>query len=187
VVEAPQGERSQLLPLDAHGIHLPAEDVPLIRRSDLPRLTGVVGQPPVGQPGGGPRVAGGVELAVRLADHWDALNLSSIVPSARPEVLGDRKYFVYDLVNRGGTRIEWGPAPQTQLPGEADFSTKLKWLEQCVGRYGTLDWIDWPEKINVRRGIEITPRTAKKAPKPKDAVVAEKPQDANAQREAVVK
>ena len=108
VIESPASDGVALLPVDARGMMLPPEDVPLIRRKYLPRITGIVGQPRAGQRWDDPRVAGAVELAVRLADVWDALHLAEIVPSARPEVQGDRRFFVYDLVTQGGTRIVSG-------------------------------------------------------------------------------
>jgi hypothetical protein len=187
VVEVPQGEAALLLPVDAHGIHLPADDVPLIRRTYLPRITGIVGQPPVGRPWDDPRVAGAVELAVRLADVWEALNLTSIVPSALVKVQGEHSYFAYDLVNRGGTRIAWGPAPQAAPPGEDNFSAKLARLKQCVSQYSAVEWVDWPEMINIRNShIEITPREAKKRPAGgADPIVAKKPE--KAADDAVVK
>jgi hypothetical protein len=178
VIEAPLGESKQLLPVDAQGVHLPAVDVPEIRLSYLPRVTGIVGQPAAGQRWDDPRVAGAVDLAVQLADDWESLNLKDIVPSARPEVQGDRQYFVYDLVTRGGTRIVWGAPPRDGVPGEAEFAVKLARLKECVEQYATLDWTDWPAVVDIRRGIEITPRTAKKPPKAEseEPVVAENPE-----------
>ncbi|HYO25589.1 MAG TPA: hypothetical protein VEQ85_11655 [Lacipirellulaceae bacterium] len=177
VIETPLGQSKQLLPVDAEGIHLPAGDVPPIRLSYLPRITGVVGQPTTGQRWDDPRVAGAVDLAARLAGDWESLGLKDIIPSARPEVLGDRTYFVYDLMTRGGTRVVWGAPPREGVPGEAEFAVKLARLKQCVAQYAALDWTDWPAVVDIRRGIEITPRTAKKPPAPGTGpVVAEKPQ-----------
>jgi hypothetical protein len=177
VIEVPQGATSQLLPIDARAILLPAEDVPLIRRSYLPRISGVVGQPPAGQPWDDPRVAGAIDLAVRMADEWDALSLVEISPSARPEVQGDRRYFVYDMVTRGGTRIVWGAPPVEGVPGEDEFAVKLGRLKQCVSQYAALDWTQWPAIVDVRRGTAVTPRTAKKSAEgADDPVIAEKPE-----------
>lgn len=194
VVEAPLGESKQLLPVDAQGVHLPAVDVPEIRLSYLPRITGVVGQPAPGQRWDDPRVAGAVDLAAQLASEWESLNLKDIVPSARPEVQGDRQYFIYDLVTRGGTRIVWGAPPRDGVPGEAEFSVKLGRLKECVAQYATRDWTDWPAVVDIRRGIEITPRTAKKPAKTEgeEPVVAENPEvvaekPAEAAAEPVVK
>ncbi len=174
-VESPLGDGSQLLPIDAGGVLLPADDVPLIRRSYLPRISGVVSPPATGQRWDDPRVAGALDLAVRLADEWESLSLVEISPSARPEVLGDRRFFVYDLVTRGRTRIVWGAPPRDGVPGEDEFAVKLDRLKQCVSQYATLDWTDWPAIVDVRRGIAVTPRTAKKPPDAAaDPVVAEK-------------
>jgi hypothetical protein len=85
-----------------------------------------------------------------------------ISPSARPEIQGDRRYFVYDLVTRGGTRIVWGAPPRERVPGEDDFAAKLGRLKQCIAQYATLDWTEWPALVDVRRGLAVTPRTAKK-------------------------
>jgi hypothetical protein len=193
-VEIPMGDSAELVPVDAHGIHLPAGDVPLIRRTYLPRVTGIAGQPPVGQVWDDPRVAGAIELAVRLADQWEALNLTNIVPSARVKVEDDSRYFTYDLLNRGGTRIEWGPAPQSAPPGEDAFAAKLDRLKSCVAQYSTLDWFEWPKTINIRHGIEVTPREAKRKPQGNEPVVAAnppvvatKPEAAKAGEDAVVK
>lgn len=177
VIEAPYGESSQLLPIDAHAILLPPDDVPLIRRSYLPRITGILNQPPAGQRWDDPRVAGAIDLAVRMSDDWDALSLVEISPSARPEIQPDRRYFVYDMVTRGGTRIVWGAPPMEGVPGEDDFAVKLGRLKQCVAQYAALDWTQWPAIVDVRRGTAVTPRTAKKSAQGlEDPVVAEKPE-----------
>ena len=50
-----------------------------------------MGQPPLGRPWDDPRVAGAIDLSVKLADEWDALDLANIVPSAWPEARATRK------------------------------------------------------------------------------------------------
>lgn len=163
VVEEPVTDGLALLPVDNRSVMLPPDDVPLIRRKYLPRITGIVGQPRAGQRWDDPRVAGAVDLAARLADVWDTLHLAEIVPSARPEVQGDSRYFVYDLVTQGGTRIVWGAAPEAGVPGEAKFGVKRQRLEQCSREHGPFDTIESPDIINIRGGISITPRQAKNA------------------------
>jgi hypothetical protein len=177
VIETPLGESKQLLPVDAVGVQLPAADVPEIRLSYLPRITGVVGQPSAGQRWDDPKVIGAVDLAVQLGAEWEMLGLKDIVPSARPMVQNDRTYFVFNLIARSGTRVIWGASPRDDIPGEDAVSIKLGRLKQCIAQYSTLDWTDWPSVIDIRRGIEITPPIAKK-PKDavKDPVVAEKPE-----------
>jgi hypothetical protein len=177
VIETPFGETRLLLPVDYRGVHLPADDVPLIRRQYLPRITGIVGQPPVGQRWEDPRVGGAVEIAALLGGVWEALHLQEITPSTRPEVKvtgsEEVQYFVYELVARGGTRIQWGPAPQARAPGDDAFAVKLQRLNECVKQYGPLDSIDSPGTINVRGGLQVGPRMVKK-PSPR---MAEKPAD----------
>ena len=88
-----RARRSQLLPVDAQGIHLPADDVPAIRLQYLPRMTGVVGPPPRGSGGTTRAWRAASSWRCRLADDWESLHLFEIVPSARPEIQGDRRYF----------------------------------------------------------------------------------------------
>ena len=162
-IDVPLGAGGKLLPVDAHGIHLPGDDVPPIRLEYLPRLMGIVGQPPVGQRWDDPRVAGGVELAVLLAEVWEPWHLREINPSARPEVQGNRQYYLYELVTRGGTHIVWGAAPHVGAPGEADFKIKLSRLQRCVNEYGPLDSVKSPGRVNVRGELEVSPRMVKEA------------------------
>lgn len=166
VVEMPTAGGAEWMPLDKLGIRLPTSDVPLIRRRYLPRISGIVGQPPVGQQWDDPRVAGAAELASRLAHVWQSLHLVDILPSARPEIVAEHRYFVFNLITRGGTRIVWGAAPNSGPPGEANFFTKLQRLEQCADRLGPLDSAQGPAVVDIRQGLVVTPRTAKKqAPK----------------------
>jgi hypothetical protein len=165
-IEVPDGDGFRLLPVDKDGIHLPAEDVPPIRLRYLPRLTGVVNPPPAGQRWDDPRVPGAVDLAMRLADVWESLHLYEIVPSARPVVQPETRYFIYDLRSGGGTQIVWGAAPSEQAPGEDDFDTKLKRLKECASQYGPLDSVKSPAVIDIRRGVAVTPRTVKKPDDP---------------------
>jgi hypothetical protein len=140
--------------------------VPENRRQWLPRIVGVVGEPPLGQVWDDPRVAGAVELAVRLESQWDSLYLSEIVPSARPVIRGGARFFDYELVTRGGTRVVWGAAPGAEPPGEAVFETKLRRLSEGIEKTGPLNTVRGPKIVNVRDGLYITPRSARKPPSP---------------------
>ena len=181
VVEMPTDGGNMLLPVDREGIRLPADDVPLVRRRYLPRISGIVGQPPVGQKWDDPRVAGATELASRLADVWQSLHLVDILPSARPEISAEQRYFVFSLITRGGTRVVWGAAPGLGPRGEDDFAMKLQRLRQCTQSVGPLDTAKGPAVVDVRQGLIVTPRTAKKkepskvAEKEEESKVAEKP------------
>jgi hypothetical protein len=190
VVDVPVDGQRQLLPVDGRGIHLPAADVPLIRRSYLPRITGIVGQPPTGRPWDDPRVAGAVDLAVQLASDWESLNLVEIIPSVRPKMQEDVRYYAYDLATRERTRIVWGAAPRDNVPGESPFAEKLARLKQCVAQYAAVDWPQWPEVIDIRQGAIVTPREAKRRSRPKadEPFVARKATDEDGQvAEPVVK
>ncbi|MCG8451474.1 MAG: hypothetical protein MI725_18050 [Pirellulales bacterium] len=162
VVEMASRQGVQFVPIDKHAVHLPAADVPDIRKHYLPRIGGIVERPPVGQKWADERVTGSAELAVRLADHWEEFHLVDILPSARPEIRGERRFFVFDLITRGGTRIVWGAPPGTDLPGEDSFQEKLKRLRRCVASHGPLDSVRGPAVVDVRKRLAITPRTVKK-------------------------
>lgn len=161
VVEMASEEGMLLVPIDANSVVLPIPDVPEIRKRYLPRIQNIVGRPPAGQPWDNPRIDGAVDLAVRLADYWESLFLVDILPSTRPEILEEHRYFVYDLMTRGGTRVVWGAAPGMAPPGEADFDAKLERLKRCVTEHGPLDTVQSPAIVDVRNQLTITPRTVK--------------------------
>jgi len=171
VVEIAHGTNGLLLPVDKNGIHLPASDVPAIRLNNLPRISGIVGQPPTGQRWDDPRIIGATALADRLSGVWQSYHLANILPSARAEIHSDRRFFVFNLITRGGTRIVWGAVTQKGTLGEADFQTKLERLKQCAERFRLLDPARGPAVVDIRRGLVITPRTAKK-PAPDDGTEA---------------
>ncbi|MAT71076.1 MAG: hypothetical protein CMJ58_16300 [Planctomycetaceae bacterium] len=158
VVEFAAGAGVRLLPVDRTGVHLPMRDVAEIRLRYLPRLSGIVGQPPVGQRWDDPRVAGGLVLAERLAEVWEKFYLVEIVPSVRPEVRGGKSSFLYRLVTRGGTRINWGAPPGAELPGEPDFAAKLARLENAIVKIGPLNTVRGPDMVDVRYDLVVTPR-----------------------------
>ena len=182
VVELVTQNVVQLVPVDRYGVHLPSSEVPNIRKRYLPRIGGIVDRPAEGQPWADPRVLGAAELAVQLAPVWKSLHLVDILPSARPEVLNQRNYFLFDLITRAGTRIVWGAAPGAAPPGEDKFAAKLDRLRTCDRQYGPLDSVRGPAVVDVRKELAITPRTAKKK-KPEDPRTAKKPED----KKAVVK
>ncbi|NOY30152.1 MAG: hypothetical protein GXP28_08230 [Planctomycetes bacterium] len=161
VVELASAEGVQLIPVDKLGIQLPAENVPDISKRYLPRIGGIVGRPPVGQQWADPRVIGATELAELLADNWESLHLVDILPSARPEIREEHRYFVFHLITRGGTRVVWGAAPSHAPPGEDNFEAKLERLRKCAKQLGPLDSVRGPAVVDVRRELAITPRTVK--------------------------
>jgi len=164
VVEMPGREGVLFVPVDGQGIHLPPADVPDLRKRYLPRIGGIVGRPPVGQTWPDPRVVGAAELADRLREQWEPLCLVDILPSARPEIRDGSRFFVYDLITRGGTRVVWGAAPGSAPPKEDPFDAKLMRLQGCVEKHGPLDSVRGPAIVDVRSDLAITPRTVKKPP-----------------------
>lgn len=152
----------QLLPIDRNGIHLPAADVPEVGLRYLPRILDIVGRPLPGQAWDDPRVAGALNLSEHLNSDWERLYLAEILPSPRPEINGQHRYYLYDLITRGGTRIVWGAAPEVNPPGEATFEEKLARLNRCVRRTGPLNSVRGPKIVDVRNGERIIARTAKK-------------------------
>ena len=182
VVELVSQNVVQLVPIDRHGVHLPALEVPNIRKRYLPRIGNIVERPPVGQPWSDARVLGAAELAVQLEPVWKSLHLVDILPSSRPEIRNQQQYYLFDLITRAGTRIVWGAAPGASPPGEDKFAAKLDRLRTCDRQHGPLDSVRGPAVVDVRKELAITPRTAKKK-KPKDPRTAKKPED----KKAVVK
>lgn len=164
VVELAGPQGVQLVPIDKGAVHLPMDDVPDLRKRYLPRIGGIVGRPPVGQQWDDPRVIGAADLANRLSEDWESLHLVDILPSARPEIREEHRYFVYDLITRGGTRVVWGAAPLFAPPGEDDFQAKLQRLKKYVHENGPLDTARSPAIVDVRFELTVTPRTVKKKP-----------------------
>ncbi len=158
VIETARGE---LLPVDAGGLHLPAADVLLIRRKSLPRITGIVGQPAVGQTWGDARAQGAVEIVNRLTDAWEPLHLDTITPRARPELRGEVQFFIYDIVTLGGTRIIWGASPMAGVPGEAEVGEKIGRIERCIEQFGPLNSVKAPGIVDVRGELHVEPRMVK--------------------------
>lgn len=179
VVELVAQNVVQLVPIDRFGVHLPAADVPNIRKRYLPRIGGIVERPPVGQPWSDARVLGAAELADQLSPQWESLHLVDILPSARPEIREQSRYFVFNLITRGGTKVVWGAAPSTAPPSEDGFAAKLDRLRSCAEKFGPLDSVRGPAVVDVRKELAITPRTVKK-----ETVKQENGSEAN---EAVVK
>ena len=180
VVELVNQNVVQLIPIDRHGVHLPALEVPNIRKRYLPRIGNIVGRPSVGQPWADARVLGAADLAVQLEPVWKSLHLVDILPLSRPEIRNQQQYFLFDLITRAGTRIVWGAAPGSAPPGEDKFEAKLARLRTCDRQYGPLDSERGPAVVDIRTELAITPRTAKKTKTPR---TAKKPED----KEAVVK
>ena len=178
VVEMSAAEGVLYVPVDRQGYHLPHRDLAEVRKRYLPRIGGIVGRPPVGQQWPDARVIGAARLAQQLRSEWDSLHLVDILPSARPEIRGDHRYFVYELVTKGGTRVVWGAAPDASPPGEHSFEAKLTRLKSCVEQHGPLNSVRSPAVVDVRIELAITPRTVKKpAAAEEESSLASRPEE----------
>ena len=136
-----------LLPVDANGVLLPFDDFSPVEASRYPRLVGI-DTVPVGPPGeswGDARVIGGAEIADALSDVWKPWRLWQIIASPS----GIESESSYTLLTRGGTRIRWGLAPGSKVPGELPVSDKLARLQQYVRQYGTLEGRGGPQELDV--------------------------------------
>lgn len=167
VVEMSSPQGVMLIPVDQHAVHLPTGDVPEVYKRYLPRIQNIIERPPVGQRWDDLRMTGATDLAYRLADCWEQLSLVDILPSSRPEIMDEHRYFVYDLMTRGGTRIVWGAAPAQSPPGEDNFDAKLARLRTCVAEMGPFDTVRSPAVVDVRNQLSVTPRTVKKKVEPR--------------------
>jgi hypothetical protein len=139
------------LPVDAEGVLLPRDDFSPVEISRYPHLVNIGSMPvgPVGTRWGDPRVVGGAEIAAVVGPAWDELGLDRMVPSAAPES-GSASEYLYELHTRGGTRILWGRAPGTDLPGEIRAEEKLARLKRYQTEHGTLEGPHGPQQLDVR-------------------------------------
>jgi len=137
----------RLLPVDANGVLLPANDFSPVAASRYPRLLGIDTVPigPAGESWGDARVVGGAEIADALSDVWKPWRLWQIVASPS----GIENESRYALLTRGGTRIEWGLAPGSKVHGELPVADKLARLHEYVRQYGTLEGRGGPQKLDV--------------------------------------
>ena len=153
------------LPIDVHGIRLPEADLTDAECRYLPRISGVTGRPLVGDSWNDTRVLGGAKLIAALADVWERLQLVEVLCAAQATPNDDRPNCVFEIVTSGGTRIVWGTAPgQEASAGESAFDQKRQRLVEYAAQHGRLDSIKGPERLDVRRELIVTPRTARKRP-----------------------
>jgi hypothetical protein len=152
-----------LSPVDVAAVRLPEADLTDAELSYLPRISNVAGRPMLGDTWEDPRVVGGVKLASALYDVWRQLGLVEILPSPHPFVLGESRYYSYEIVTNGGTRVLWGAAPGEETSaGESPFADKRQRLMEFAAASGRLDAIDGPASVDVRKELVVVPRTAKR-------------------------
>jgi len=161
-VETTGGGRLALLPVDRQVVRLPEADLTEVEKRYLPRISGITGRPAIGATWNDPRVTGGTRLVAGLRDVWQELRLVEIIPSSHPRVRGEVRFYTYEIITSGGTRIAWGAAPGLGPVDEAPFGAKRERLLQFATSHGQLDSIHGPEIVDVQRDLVVTPRTAKR-------------------------
>lgn len=169
-VESSDSDGITFIPIDEHAIRLPQSDFTDAERRYMPRISGVTGRPLVGDRWNDPRVEGGAKLAAALADVWQQLQLIEILAAVDATSKRERPQCQFEIIAAGGTRIVWGVAPGLEAAaGETSADQKRTNLLQFTAQHGGLDSIDGPAKLDVRRGVVVTPRTARNRATTKEA------------------
>ena len=162
-VESADATGLSFLPIDVHAIRLPEADFTDAERRYLPRISGVTGRPLVGDRWNDPRVIGGAKLAAALADVWERLRLVEILCDVHEPAEGGEPRYRFEIVTSGGTRIVWGAAPGDEIAaGESPIDQKRQRLLEYAAQHGRLESIEGPARLDVRSGLVVTPRTARK-------------------------
>jgi hypothetical protein len=163
-VESPDVGGVTYLPVDEQAIRLPEIDLTEAERRYLPRISGVIGRPLVGDPWDDPRVVGGAKLAAALGDVWRQLRLVEIMATLQDARVEQAESYAFEIVSSGGTRIVWGAAPgQESAFGESTLEAKRQRLLEYAAQHGKLESIDGPERLDVRSDLVVTPRTARRS------------------------
>lgn len=164
MVQVPGG----LLPVDINGVLLPTGDFSPLEAGRYPRLVGI-DSVPVGPPGerwGDARVVGAAGIAAAFGSAWQRLGLERIVAGNMVSV-GRHREETYELFTPAGTRVLWGRAPTTDMPGELSAEEKVARLEKYAAENGSLDGPSGPREHDVRQlqAVNSAPRTAVAKPR----------------------
>ena len=155
---------ARLLVIDSDLVRLPEMDLTEVEKLYLPRIRGIANRPMVGETWSDQRVAGAVQLIAALGDAWSKFHFVDVIPSESPELSKQSRFYAFELVATGGTRIVWGAAPGLEPNGEATFDQKLQELKSFVAQNGPLNSTYTPKSINLRdlrHGPVIEQRTVK--------------------------
>lgn len=136
-----------LLPVDSRGILLPGEDFSPLEAARYPRLEGVDRPPagPAGHPWGDVRVSAAAAIAAALEADWLQMQLDHIRAQPVP-----RSGYQYELFTASGTRIVWGNAPGTEIPGEPNAKEKVLRLRAYFREHQSLDGPHGSQVLDVR-------------------------------------
>ena len=140
-----------LRPVDVEGVHLPTGDFCPLDADRYPRLPGISSTPvgPVGTPWGDPRVVGGAQIAAAFGADWQELKLDHLAATNLAEP-GHPNDCLYEILTPHGTRILWGRAPGSDLPGEVPAADKVLRLKRYLAENGSLEGRSGPQELDVR-------------------------------------
>ena len=160
--------RKGRLPIDSHGVLLPANDFVAAEADAYPLIKGIATTPqgPAGTKWGDPVVEDAAAIAGILSSVWNSLGLQAINCPASSSREAKTDEGVFELEARGGTRILWGHAPGSKNPGELSIEQKVGRLQDYVKRFGGFDQPHGPYKIDIRHRNDISrvPLSAHNAP-----------------------
>lgn len=137
MVEVPEGA----LPVDVEGVVLPTADFKPGEADLFPRI-GEIHTPHAGLVGSrwaDPALPGAAQIAAALHDDWQKLGLFRITPAGKRPGGRSGVEYAYALFTRGGTRIDWGLAPNTSVANETPALEKVARLKKFVAEKGSLD------------------------------------------------
>jgi len=137
------------LPVDVEGVVLPTGDFSPAEAEHYPRIGEIKTTPagPVGTKWGDASVAGAAQIAAVLGEDWKTLGLFRIVPAGRKTGGRNGVEYSFALYTQAGTRVEWGRAPSTDLPGEVPARDKIAKLKKYAADNGSLDGPDGPQQL----------------------------------------
>jgi hypothetical protein len=125
------------LPVDADGVVLPTQDFSAADAEAYPRI-GEIHTTPAGAAGarwGDDNVTGAAQIAAVLAHDWRTLGIFRIVPAGqKPGRSGAEP--IFHLITRSGSKITWGRAPSTSMPGEVPAAEKIAQLKRFAAQNG---------------------------------------------------
>jgi hypothetical protein len=155
MVEVENGQA--VLPVDEQGVVLPTRDdagQPAFTSDEAqryPRIAEIHTMPagPVGARWGDAGVVGGAQIAAALGRDWHTLKLARIIPWERKPGRSGVEY-TFVLETNSGSRVFWGRAPGTEVPGEVPPAAKIAQLRRYAAQNGgTLDGPDGPQQIEI--------------------------------------
>ena len=132
---------SGVLPVDEQAVLLPDRDFTVAEAERYPLIAEIYTKPPSahGKRWGDAAVLGGAQIAASLGSDWHTFGIARIVPLERKPAKSGFE-FTYALITKTGTRIDWGRAPGSDMPGEVPAREKIAQLKRYqTQNKGSLD------------------------------------------------